>query len=284
MPYIRYECAGDGVVRLVLDRAERRNAQSPRLLYELDAALLRAATDEAVQVIVLAAAGPDFSSGHDLKGEFELPGPPTATMTGPGAGRGPAERQFAFECEAYLGLCRRWREIPKPTIAEVQGRVIAGGLMLIWPLDLVVAAGDASFCDPVTAFGVNGCEYFAHAWEFGARKAKELLFTGDVLTASEAKELGMVNHVVPALELTSFTMALARRIAQRPPHALRLAKMSVNRSLDAQGLQSALDLAFALHQAGHANNLVRYGQLVDPNGFEAIRAGAREAEKQVGAT
>ncbi|MEW6471107.1 MAG: enoyl-CoA hydratase [Actinomycetota bacterium] len=279
MPCIVYEDAGDGVARVLLDRPEQRNAQSPRLLYDLDAAFLRAATDEGVRVIVLAAAGTDFSSGHDLKSELELPGPPTATLTGPTSERGPAERQFAFECEAYLGLCRRWREIPKPTIAEVQGRVIAGGLMLIWPLDLVVAADDAVFSDPVTAFGLNGGEYFAHAWEFGARKAKELLFTGDHITATEAKALGMVNHVVPASELTSFTMSLARRIATRPPHGLRLAKMSVNRSLDAQGLQGAIDVAFALHQAGHANNLVRYGDLVDPTGYEAIRAGARAAAR-----
>lgn len=277
MAHVRYEDGGDGVARVVLDRPERRNAQSPALLYELDAAFLRAATDEAVRVVVLAAEGPDFSSGHDLHGGFELPGPPTATLDGPVPGRGPAERHFAFECEAYLGLCRRWREIPKPTVAEVQGRVIGGGLMLVWPLDIVVAADDASFCDPVTAFGVNGGEYFVHAWELGARKAKELLFTGDPISATDALAIGMVNHVVPAGELTAFTMALARRMAMRPPHALRLAKMSVNRSLDAQGLQNAVDVAFALHQAGHANNFVDHGQLVDPSGYDTIRQSLRAA-------
>src|SRR5699024_696000 len=112
-----------------------------------------------------------------LEGAFDAPG---------------IEGHFAFECEAFLGLCRRWRELPKPTIAQVQGRVIAGGLMLVWPMDLVVAAEDASFSDPVTAFGANGVEYFAHAFEIGARRAKELLFTGEAMTASEARAIGMV--------------------------------------------------------------------------------------------
>lgn len=274
-PLIRYQLDGGGVARIVLNRPGVRNAQSPALLYDLDAAFVRAATDEAVRVIVLAGEGPDFSSGHDLRGGFDIPGPLVASLEGAVCGHSAAERHFAFECEAYLGMCRRWREIPKPTIAEVQGRVIAGGLMLIWPLDLIVAAEDASFSDPVTAFGVNGTEYFAHVWEFGARKAKELLFTGDPITAAEAMALGMVNHVVPREQLTDFIMALALRMAQRPPHALRLAKMSINRSLDAQGFQGAIDTAFALHQAGHANNLAEHGQLVDPGGYTAIRESVR---------
>ena len=78
---------------------------------------------------------------------------------------------MAREEEIYLGFCNRWRALPKPTIAQVQGKVIAGGLMLVWPCDLVVASEDATFSDPVVAFGVNGVEYFAHAFEFGQRQA-----------------------------------------------------------------------------------------------------------------
>ncbi|GAA4395349.1 enoyl-CoA hydratase [Tsukamurella soli] len=267
---IRIEHPAPHITRVVLARPQKRNAQDPALLYQLDAALASAAADDDARVIVLAADGPDFSSGHDLSAPFTLPGAPTATVGG-GFDAPGVEGHYAFECEAFLGLCRRWREIPKPTIAQVQGRVIAGGLMLVWPMDLVVASTDATFSDPVAAFGVNGVEYFAHAFEIGARKAKELLFTGTPITAAEACSYGMVNTVVPIAELESATMELAERIASRPPFGIRLAKTSVNRSQDAQGLQQAMDTAFALHHVGHANNLARHGALIDPAGVPLVR-------------
>jgi enoyl-CoA hydratase len=127
-----------------------------------------------------------------------------------------------------------------------------------------VAADDALFSDPVVAMGVNGVEYFAHPWEFGARKAKELLFTGEWVTAADAHRLGMVNHVVPPAELRSFTMTMAARIAQRPGFALKLAKESVNQALDAQGQFTALRAAFSLQHLAHAHNRVRFGIPVDP--------------------
>lgn len=271
---IRVEQPTPQVRRIVLARPEQRNAQSPQLLFELDDALAEASRDDEVKVIVLAADGPDFSSGHDLRAGFELPGAPVATMEGRFGAEG-VEGHYAFECEAFLGLCRRWRELPKPTIAQVHGRVIAGGLMLVWPMDLIVAAEDTKFSDPVVAFGVNGVEYFAHAFEIGARRAKELLFTGDSIGAAEARDIGMVSRVVPRADLERVTLELASRIAERPPFALRLAKASVNRSQDAQGLQQAMDTAFAQHNLGHANCLARYGQLMDPTGAEIIRRAAR---------
>jgi enoyl-CoA hydratase len=112
--------------------------------------------------------------------------------------------------------------------------------------------------------GVNGVEYFAHPWEWGARKAKELLFTGDWVTAQEAHRLGMVNHVVPAAELREFVMGMAARIAQRPSFALKLAKESVNQTLEAQGQFTALRSAFSLQHLAHAHNRVRFGIPVDP--------------------
>ncbi|WP_206474091.1 enoyl-CoA hydratase [Dietzia sp. KRD202] len=272
--FIRRENPAEGVARIVLARPEMRNAQSPELLYQLDAALAAAAHDAAVKVIVLAADGPDFSSGHDLKAGFALPCEPVATIAS-GLDEPGAAGHYAFECEAYLGLCRRWRDIPKPTIASAQGRTIAGGLMLLWPMDIIVAADNATFSDPVTAFGVNGVEYFTHAWELGARRAKELLFTGGILDASEAHQLGMVNHIVPAAELDAATLALAVRIAARPAFGLRLAKESINRSLDAQGQQVALDTALALHNLGHAHNVKQFDSIIDPRGAEVIRAGAQ---------
>ncbi|MBC3191860.1 enoyl-CoA hydratase [Pseudonocardia sp. C8] len=273
-PRIRTEHPAPDIARIRLARPAKRNAQDPALLYQLDAALAAAAADTRVRVIILAADGPDFSSGHDLAAPFELPGPPTATLEGDFDAPG-VEGHLAFECEAFLGLCRRWRELPKPTIAQVQGRVIAGGLMLVWPMDLIVAANDATFADPVAAFGVNGAEYFVHAFEVGARRAKELLFTGEPITAEEAHAMGMVNKVVDPGELENATLELATRIAARPAFGLRLAKTSVNRSQDAQGMQQAVDTAFALHNLGHANNLARFGTIIDTSAIEHVRRPGR---------
>ena len=267
---IRTEHPAAHVARVVLARPDKRNAQDPRLLYELDTALATAAGDPTIRVIILAADGPDFSSGHDLAAPFSMPCAPTATLEGDFDAPG-IEGHFAFECEAFLGLCRRWREIPKPTIAQVQGRVIAGGLMLVWPMDLVIASTDASFSDPVAAFGTNGAEYFVHAYEIGTRRAKEILFTGEAIGAREARDMGMVNRVVPPGDLETVTLDMAARIAVRSPFGLRLAKASVNRSQDAQGLQQALDSAFALHNLGHANNMARFGSILDPSGTDHIR-------------
>jgi enoyl-CoA hydratase/carnithine racemase len=109
---------------------------------------------------------------------------------------------MAREEEIYLGFSERWRNIPKPTIAEVHGKVISGGLMLAWPCDLIVAADEAEFTDNVVSTGVNAVEFFNHPYEFGFRKAKELLFTSAALSAADAERIGMVNRVVPRAELT----------------------------------------------------------------------------------
>ncbi|MGB0998340.1 MAG: enoyl-CoA hydratase, partial [Pseudomonadales bacterium] len=250
-----------GVARITLDRVDVRNAQDKAMLYELNDAFDLASRDDAVKVIVLAANGPHFSSGHDLADRTDVTEFPQVSNWG-GYDKPGAEGRQALEEEIYLGLCWRWRNLPKPTIAEVQGKVIAGGLMLVWVCDLIVATEDATFSDPVVAFGVNGVEYFAHPWEFGPRKAKELLFTGGRMTAQEALSCGMVNHVVAPADLTTFTDDLAARIAQRPSMGLRLAKQSVNQALDAQGFYSALQAAMSLQQLGHANNEIVHGRAV----------------------
>ncbi len=178
-----------------------------------------------------------------------------------------AHGRFAREQEIYLQITRRWRNLAKPTIAEVHGKCIAGGLMLAWACDLIVASADAEFCDPVVTMGVCGVEWFVHPWELGPRKAKELLFTADAWSAEEAHRLGMVNHVVPRPELSSFVLALARRIAAKPSFALKLTKEAVNRSVDVMGQPAAIEQAFALHQLCHAHNLQEFGMVVDPAGL-----------------
>lgn len=271
---IRYETPAEGVARIALARPEARNAQDKPMLYALNAAFDRAAHDDAIKAIVLSADGPHFSSGHDLRDATSVSDFEPVGNWG-GAALPGAEGTMAVEQEIYLGFCWRWRNLPKPTIAQVHGKTIAGGLMLAWVCDLIVASDDATFSDPVVAFGVNGVEYFAHPWEVGVRKAKEMLFTGEALSAEEARALGMVNRVVPRDELESFTLDLARRIASRPSMGLKLAKQSVNQMQDAQGLWTALQAAMSLQQLGHSHNQQVFGTIVDPSGAGVIRRQAK---------
>lgn len=267
---IRYETPADRIARIVLNRPDKRNAQNGELLYALDDAFSRAAADDSVAVVILAAEGPDFSSGHDLSSPLAVDADGPRGCCG-GFGLPGIEGWWATEREIFVGLCERWRNIPKPTIAQVQGRVIAGGLMLVWPCDLVVASDDATFSDPVVAFGVNGVEYFRHPFEVGSRRAKEWLFTGDDITAAEAHAIGMVNRVVPSAELASATLELAQRIAQRPSMGLKLAKQAVNQAEDRMGITDSMWTAHSLHVLGHAHNLHTHGILVDPSGAAVIR-------------
>ena len=268
--HVRYERPAERVARIVLARPQTANAQDYQMLSELNQAFDRAARDEEIRVIVLAADGKHFSSGHDLRAGTDMseidPVGAWCCFDAPGA-----EGYMATEAEMYVGLCWRWRNIPKPTIAQVQGKVIAGGLMFVWPMDLVICADDASFSDPVVAFGVNGHEYFTHPFEAGARLAKEMLFTGRAIGADEALRHGMVNEVVPLDRLESRTLEVAEHIARRPMIGLTLAKQSVNNTLDAMGMYTAIQSAFGLHHVGHNHNLRLFDSLVDPSGLQVIR-------------
>lgn len=240
--HILYEVK-DRIATLTLNRPEVANAQNMALLDELDAAWTRAEVDEEVKVIVLRAQGRHFSAGHDLKDRW--PGPEEITL----------EWIYRAESRRYLEYTLRWRNVPKPSIAAVQGRCIAGGLMLCWPCDLIVAAEDALFSDPVVTMGIGGVEYHGHTWELGPRKAKEILFTGRPLTAREAEQVGMVNRVVAREELDAETRELAERIAKMPAFGLRQAKRAVNQTQDVQGFYAAVQSVFDVHQTGHGNAL-----------------------------
>jgi enoyl-CoA hydratase len=264
---VRYELARPKVARITLARPKARNAQDTTLLYELNEAFDLAARDDDVSVIILAADGPHFSSGHDLRERDALETMRRYETVGTWCGFGcaGAEAQMAREKELYLGLSERWRNIPKPTIAQVQGKVIAGGLMLVWPCDIIIAADDAEFIDNTVAMGVCGAEFFQHPWEVGVRKAKQMLFTSDALSAHEARALGMVNEVVPREDLERATLAMAEQIARKPLFALRLTKEAVNAAQDAQGRVPAMTTSFALHQLCHSHNQQVHGMLIDPS-------------------
>ena len=278
---IRYEVidpGDEGIARVTLNRPASRNAQNKRMTYELNAAFDDAARRTDVKVIVFDAEGPHFSSGHDLRDTESME---EFTLVHPVGGfdQKGQEGHMALEEEVFFHMCWRWRNIPKPMIAAAQGKTIAGGLMLLWVADIIVASEDAIFSDPTVGFGVNGVEYHMHGWEWGARKAKELLFTGDWITAQEAHQRGMVNHVVPRDELHAFTMDLARRIAKKPAFALKLAKESVNQMLEAQGQYTALRAAFSHQHLAHAHNMIKYGIPVDPGFMRSAPGGSENRTK-----
>lgn len=257
---IRYEHVEDHIVRVAMNRPEKRNAQNHTMTYELNDAFTEAARDNDVKVIILSGEGPHFNSGHDQTERgtkedirtvgtwfgYDLPG---------------VEGSIASSREVYFDTIWRWRNIPKPMIAQVHGKCIGGGLMLAWASDIIIASEEATFADPVVAVGCNGVEYFGHPWELGPRKAKELLFTGNFFSAQDAYDAGMINRVVPLDKLDETVMTMARRIATKPTLGLKLAKEAVNAAQDAQGMYPALRAALSLCSLGHAHIKMTMGNL-----------------------
>lgn len=239
---IEYEVIGN-IARIFHNRPALGNAESKRLLNELDQAIGMATADPAVRVIIVGGRGKHFSAGHDLKeGQAERMNFTT-------------EERYEFEIHHYYGHALRIWDCPKPTIAQVQGACIAGGFMVANMCDLVVASDDAYFSDPVCrSLSAAAVEVLVHPWVLGLRRAKEFLYTGRKLGAREAYEYGMVNRVVPAADLEHATMELAQEIASAAPFALRLTKRSLNRTADMQGFRSALDAHFDTHQLSHATS------------------------------
>ena len=257
MSLILYEVR-DRVAILTLNRPEQNNAQNPPLLAELDAAFDKANADEAVRVIILNASGRHFSAGHDISEEV-VKHEPWLSMFDDVSENG-LMGMYKWESAHFLGYATKWRNLPKPTIASVQGACVAAGLMLIWPMDLIIAADNARFSDPVVRMAIGGVEYHGHTWELGPRKAKELLFTAGWMDVNEAHRLGMVNRVVPLDELHSATLNLANTIAQMHPHGLMMAKRAVNQTMDIMGQYAAIQACFDTHSLGHANAWAAQGK------------------------
>jgi enoyl-CoA hydratase len=258
--YVTYEELDDGTIaRIMLNRPESRNAQHRGLLVDLHDAFMHAEADDQVRVVILGGMGPMFSAGHDLGSKAmyaeAMPGPDQhPSYRGNGGTREGAEKLMLQEWHYFYDNTRRWRNLRKITIGQAHGDVYAAGLMLLWACDLIVAADSATFADVVgTRLGMCGVEYFAHPWEFGPRKAKELLLTGDSINADEAYALGMVSKVFPADELTDKTLAFARRIAKTPTMAALLIKEAVNQSVDNMGFHNALNACFTLHELNHSH-------------------------------
>lgn len=259
--FIKYETLEGGrIARISLDRERARNAQNRGMLVELNESFMRAEADDEIRVVILCGVGPIFSSGHDLGSkealaERTLGGPDQHPSYGENGGtRKGAERRMLQEWHYFFENTRRWRNLRKITIAQVHGTVYAAGLMLMWACDLIVAAEGTTFDDVVgTRLGMCGVEYFAHPWEFGPRRTKELMLTGDSLSVDEAYDIGMVSKVFPADELASKTVEFAERIAQVPTMAALLIKESVNQTVDNMGFYNGLQACFTLHQLNHSH-------------------------------
>jgi enoyl-CoA hydratase len=240
-----------------LNRPDYRNAQNAKMTFALDEAFQKAMQDDQIKVVVLCGAGKHFSAGHDIgtpERDIHRSFPRVATSWWDHENREGAEAMYVREQELYLEMCRRWRELPKPTIAMVHGACVAGALMLAWVCDLIIASEDAFFSDPVVRMGIPGVEYFAHPFVMNPRQAKEFLFLGEKWSAKQAHEMGMINRVVEKNKLEETTMDIANRIAQMPSFGLALTKKAINQAEDRMGLRDTMETSFALHHLAHAHN------------------------------
>lgn len=276
---IRYEIDGP-VATITMNRPDAANAQNSTLIDEIDATLDLADQDDDVRVVILAGAGKHFSSGHDLKALVNDDGadPWVALRETP-------EGKFHHEKTMYFDRCMRIHDFRKPTIAAVQGSCVAAGLMLAAMCDLIVAADDAVFSNPVLRLTGAGVELLVEPWELGIRKAKEFLLTGDTIDAQEAWRLGLVNRVVPRAELEARAHELAERVALVPPVTAQTVKDTINQTGTLMGKRDALKYHFMAHHWVHntATALDALAARKTKGSMKEIIAERDEGQRQPGA-
>jgi len=261
---VLYEVEG-GVAYLTLNRVKYHNSQNSQMLYALDDGFYKATDDDDVKVIVLRANGKHFSAGHDIGTpgrDFHQGRDDRRSMNYNHDNKPGAEKAYVREQEVYLEFCRRWRAVPKPTIAQVHKGCIAGGLMLAWVCDLIIASDDAFFQDPVVQMGFPGVEYFAHPFELNVRQAKEFLLLGERWSAERVLAAGMINKVVPRDELEAAVKDWAEKLAAQPRLAMALTKQACNQIEDLQGKRAGMDMVFGYHHFAHANNSLVKGDYI----------------------
>jgi enoyl-CoA hydratase len=231
------------IARISFNRPEKHNAKNLALIDQLHEAMMAADEAPDVRIIVLSGEGPSFCSGHDLS-EVDF-NPDVAKLYAT------PEARLTTERKMYFDKCLAIRNTRKPTIAQVHGYCLAAGMMSAAMCDLVVASDDAKFGMPVLSRVCAVGEILFEVWDMGARRAKEFLFTGDIVDARRAMELGFVNRVVPRAELDEAVRKLALQIAAQPPVSLELTKASINRTLDMMGQKNAWEHHFMLHVFSH---------------------------------
>lgn len=277
---VRYVTDGP-VAWIILNRPKYNNAQNSQMTYALDAAFRRAVDDDAIRAIVLKGEGKHFSAGHDIgtPGRDVTKSWSRQMLVPDHTNKPAAEFLYTREHEVYIGMCRRWRDISKPTIAAVQGACVAGGLMLAWVCDLIVASEDAFFQDPVNRMGIPGVEYFAHGFELPPRIAKEFILLGERMPAERAYNFGMVNRLVPRDKLDEECKAIALELAARPRLGNWLTKQALNHVEDLRGKRSATDAHFHMHHFAHAQSDLTSGNSL---GGQDARSMATANKQQAG--
>jgi enoyl-CoA hydratase len=270
-----------GVAWITMNRPRFNNAQNSQMTYALDDAFRRAVDDPQVKAIVLTGEGKHFSAGHDIgtPGRDVSKSFDRVHLLPDHVDKPAAEFLYTREQEVYLGMCRRWRDIAKPTIAMVQGGCIAGGLMLAWVCDLIIASDDAFFQDPVCKLmGIPGVEYFAHGFELPPRVAKEFLLLGERMPAERAYSFGMVNKVVPRADLHTATAEMAAKLVGQQSLGMWLTKQAVNHVEELRGKRSAMDAVFHMHHFAHAqNDLTTGSSIAGVSGKSAAADNKRDA-------
>jgi enoyl-CoA hydratase len=241
---IRYAMS-ERIARITLDRPERVNAMNQQMLVDIGRALDLAEHDADVRVVLVTGAGAAFSSGFDLKEQMDR------RPTGMAQWRDILQRDFDT-------VMRFWR-FPKPTIAAVRGACLAGACELAMACDITIAAEDAFFGEPELKFGA-GIVAMMLPWVVGPKLAKEIILTGeDRMPAMRAREIGMVNRVVPPSELDAAAMALARHIAVIDPHLVGETKRAINAAYEARSmadaLAAALDIDLGIEGAGSPDKI-----------------------------
>lgn len=277
---VRYEVDG-AVAHVIMNRPTYNNAQNSQMTYALDAAFRRAVDDDAIRVIVLRGEGKHFSAGHDIgtPGRDVTASWQRQMLVPDHTNKPAAEFLYTREHEVYVGMCRRWRDIPKPTIAAVQGACVAGGLMLAWVCDIIVATDDAFFQDPVNRMGIPGVEYFAHGFELPPRIAKEFILLGERMPAQRAYDFGMVNRLSTRETLLADVKKIADELATRSRLGNWLTKQALNHVEDLRGKRTATDAHFHMHHFAHAQS-----DLVSQNSLGGMDAKSMAAanKKQAG--
>jgi enoyl-CoA hydratase/carnithine racemase len=212
-----------GVLTLTLNRPAQRNPLSTGMMASLQQALERARDDPAVRVVVLAGAGPAFSAGHDLRELKE----------------NPEERFYQAVFQQCSRLMLTITRLPKPVVAMVHGVATAAGCQLVATADLAVASEAARFATPGVNIGLFcSTPMVALSRAVGRKPAMEMLLTGQLIDAATARELGLVNRVVPAAALERATQDLAAEIAGKSPLVLEIGKEAFYRQLEL-GLEQA---------------------------------------------
>ena len=270
-----------GIAYLTLNRVKYHNSQNAHMLYALDDAFFKATGDDDVKVIVLRANGKHFSAGHDIGTpgrDFHQGREDRRSMNYNHDNKPGAEKAYVREQEVYLEFCRRWRAVPKPTIAQVHKGCIAGGLMLAWICDLIIASDDAFFQDPVVQMGFPGVEYFAHPFELNVRQAKEFLLLGERWSAERVLAAGMINKVVPREGLESAVQDWAEKLVTQPRLAMALTKQACNQIEDLQGKRSGMDMVYGYHHFAHANNSLVKGDYIA--GFDGKKMAETNKKKE----